>query len=159
MSKATKTERNAEILRRYTAGETAAHLADEYDLTEKRIYAILKNERRRGKLTMRVVNILGRLGIDPGDIDAIAALSEAKLVRQPGMGAGSLETLRAYLNSYGRDFGEKPASADPVTELQEAASRYYEAVRAREAAIVAARVALAEWARLEQAATKKGDNQ
>ena len=147
MSKATKTERNAEILRRYTAGETAAHLADEYDLTEKRIYAILKNERRRGKLTMRVVNILERLGIDPGDIDAIAALSEAKLVRQPGMGAGSLETLRAYLHSYGRDFGEKPA----VSELDAAVVRWAQAVEVRNKAIEAENVARAEWIRLEQA--------
>ena len=151
MSKATKTERNAEILRRYTAGETAAHLADEYDITEKRIYAILKNERRRGKLTMRVVNILERLGINPGDIDAIAALSEAELVRQPNMGPGSLETLRAYLLSHGRMLGEKPVPVDPATELQKAASRYYEAMRARDAAIEEAYAAHAEWKRLNRA--------
>lgn len=151
MSKATKTERNAEILRRYTAGETAIQLADEYDLTEKRIYAILKNERRRGKLTMRVVNILERLGINPGDIDAIAALPEAELFRQPSMGSGSLDTLRSYLLSHGRTFGEKPAPVDPATELQKAASRYYEAMRARDAAIEEAYAAHAEWKRLNRA--------
>ncbi len=152
MSKATKTERNAEILRRYTAGETAAHLADEYDLTEKRIYAILKNERRRGKLTMRVVNILERLGIDPGDIDAIAALSEAKLVRQPGMGAGSLETLRAYLHSYGRSFRERPTPDFLQSKVESAHARWQEAVRACNEAIEAERMARAAWQRaLEQA--------
>ena len=151
MSKATKTDRNSEILRRYTAGEAAAQLADEYDLTPKRIYSILKNERKRGQLTMRVVNVLERLGIAPGDIDAIAALSASYVRRQSGMGEGSFNTLRAYLNSYGRDFGEKPAPVDPATELQKAASRYYQAMRARDAAIEEAYAAHAEWKRLNRA--------
>lgn len=151
MSKATKTERNAEILRRYEAGDTAAQLADDYDLTPKRIYAILKNERKRGQLTMRVVHVLERLGIAPDNIDAIAALSASYVRQQSGMGEGSLETLRAYLNSYGRDFGEKPAPVDPATELQKAASRYYEAMRARDAAIEEAYAAEAEWRRLNRA--------
>lgn len=159
MSKATKTDRNSEILRRYEAGEAAAQLADEYDLTPKRIYAILKKERKRGQLTMRVVHVLERLGIAPGDIDAIAALSASYVRQQSGMGEGSFNTLQAYLLSHGRDFGEKPAPVDPATELEAAHARWVEARRAREAAIVAARVALAEWTRLEQAATKKGDNQ
>jgi hypothetical protein len=152
MSKATKTERNADILRRYTAGEGAARLADEYDLTEKRIYAILKNERRRGTLTMRVVNFLDRLGIKPTDIDAIAALTEAYLRNQPGMGGGSINTLRAHLQSHGRDFAQQPAPADPVTELEAAHARWVKARRAREAAIIEARDALAAWSRLEKAA-------
>jgi len=151
MSKATKTERNAEIRRRYEGGDTAAELADDYDVTTKRIYAILKNERRRGTLTTRVVNVLDRLGIHIGDIDAIAALSEAELRYQPGIGESSFETLRAYLHSYGRDFGEKTAPVDHVTELDAAYARWVEARRAREAAIVAAREALAEWTRLEKA--------
>ncbi len=151
MSKATKIERNLEIRRRYEAGDTAAEIADDYNVTTKRIYAILKNERKRGQLTIRIVNILDRLGIHIGDIDAIAALSEAELSYLPGMGEGSLETLRAYLNSYGRDFGEKPAPVDPATELQKAASRYYEAMRARDAAIEEAYAAHAEWKRLNRA--------
>ena len=151
MSKATKTERNLEIRRRYEAGDTAAEIADDYNVTTKRIYAILKNERKRGQLTIRIVNILDRLGIHIGDIDAIAALSEAELSYLPGMGEGSLETLRAYLLSHGRMFGEKPVPADSVTESEAAKARYHEAVRAREAAIIAARVALAEWTRLENA--------
>jgi hypothetical protein len=151
MSKATKTERNADILRRHTAGEGAARLAEDYDVTEKRIYAILKNERRRGALTMRVVNFLDRLNIKPTDIDAIASLSEAYLRNQPGIGEGSLDTLRAYLLSHGRMLGEKPAPVDPVTELEAAHARWVEARRAREAAIIEARDALAAWSRLEKA--------
>ncbi len=151
MSKATKTERNADILRRYAAGEGAARLAEDYDLTEKRIYAILKNERRRGALTMRVVNFLDRLNIQPTDIDAIASLSEAYLRNQPGMGEGSINTLRQYLGSVGRRFSEQPAPVTPTTKLEAAKARWEEAVRVRNAAVQAARLALAEWTRLDQA--------
>jgi hypothetical protein len=152
MSTATKTERNAEIVRRYTAGDTAAQLADDYDVTPKRIYAILKNERRRGTLTTRVVNVLDRLGIEPGDIDAIAALPASQLLKQSGMGNSSFNTLQAYLHSHGRDFGEEQAPVDHAVALAAAKARWEQSVRVRDEAIIAARVALAEWTRLERQA-------
>jgi hypothetical protein len=40
----TKTERNAEIIHRYTNGETVPRLALIYNISETRIYQILQNE-------------------------------------------------------------------------------------------------------------------
>jgi len=151
MSTITQTERNSEILRRYEAGDAATQLADEYGISRARVYSLVSTARKRGQLTIRVANVLKRLGISPGDIDAVAALSEAYVRKLPGMGKISFNTLKAYLQSHGRDFGEKPVPADPATELEAAYARWVEARRAREAAITAARVALAEWSRLDRA--------
>jgi Mor family transcriptional regulator len=41
-----QSDRNAEIKARYIAGESAIHLAQEYSITETRIYQILKDRRK-----------------------------------------------------------------------------------------------------------------
>ena len=47
-------ERNREIHERYEAGETAVQLAEAFDISEQRVYVILRNYRRE--------NGLGKLG-------------------------------------------------------------------------------------------------
>lgn len=163
-----KAERNHEILRRYDGGAKATLLASDYGISVPRVHQIVSAERRRGKFPVRVANALQNLGVDPTDINAIAALRPADLLKLRNFGEGSLSVLRSHLRRYGRDFGDRqqPAAAriydvrvatvgaEPTTPEQ-ARQRYEAALAERKRAEQAVRDALALWTRLERAADKQ----
>lgn len=143
MTHKTIAERNAEILRRFKAGEDAADIAADYDIVPAHIANIIRSQTPWDEIALdgRVYRALVNEGIDPTDIDAVARLNPSALLRWPNFGARSLHILRDYLRKHGRDFPYLASPQPAVTTPEQARQRWVAAVLAREEADQAVREA------------------
>ena len=149
----TAAERNYHILTRHAAGASIDDLAAEYDLDRSYVRLIIREPQPWEKIGLdtRVYWCLRNMAnVDPTDIDTLACMSPAELLKLPNFGVRSLNVMREYLRRHGRDFAEIDSPHVAPATAQEARQRYEAAVAERKRAEQAERDALTVWARLER---------